>query len=73
MQVGNPSISISPEHDPVSDEVEQIVARGVDRQILLQERIVAEVRIDVRDVGRLLCLVGAVVDQRGGARLEERP
>ena len=70
MQVGI-IIVISPEHDAISDEVEEVVAGGVHGQVLFEEGVVAEVGVDMRDVGRLLGLVG-VVEQRGGARLEER-
>ena len=62
---------ISPEQNTVPDEIEQLVSRRVDGQVLLQEWVFTEVSIDVRHIRRFLCLI-EIVQQRSGAGLEER-
>ena len=63
--------AISPEQNTVPDEIKQLVSSGVDWQVLLQKWVVAEISVDVRHVGRFLCLID-IVQQRSDAGLEER-
>ena len=63
--------AISPEQNTVPDEIKQLVSSRVDWQVLLQKWVVAEISVDVRHVGRFLCLID-IVQQGSDAGLEER-